>query len=192
MEDKALGLVETWQVVAGILAADAMLKRAEVTLISARYVCVGKFMVLVRGNTSSVRQAVDAGAEIARDQLAGKFIIRNIHPAVLEVMDRRIPVPVDDPGNSLGLIETKNVAACIVAADMAVKTADVTLLELRLANRLGGKSYVLMWGQVGAVEAAVAAGADTVPEDVLVQQAVIPSLHPDLKSVITKALAAEA
>jgi microcompartment protein CcmL/EutN len=127
---------------------------------------------------------------MAGDHLAGQFLIPNIHPSVLESIDKRIPAP--DDGNSLGLIETTNVAACIVAADSAVKAADVILLELRLANRLGGKSYVLIWGQVGAVEAAVSAGVAIVPDDGLVQQAVIPSLHPDLRAVITRALAAEA
>ena len=76
-------------------------------------------------------------------------------------------------------------------ATLAAKAADVALLELRLANRLGGKSYALIWGTVGEVEAAIAAGVATVPEGVLVQQAVIPNLHPDLRNEITRGLTAE-
>jgi microcompartment protein CcmL/EutN len=188
MEGKAIGLVETHRVVAGVLAGDAMLKRAAVELIDARYVCIGKFIVLIQGEGNSVNRAVEAGAEAAGEYLADRLFIRDVHPAVLAAIDRIAPA---GRGESLGLIETTTVAACIAAADAAVKAADVALLELRLANRLGGKSYALIWGTVGEVEAAVVAGVATVPEGVLVQQAVIPSLHPDLRNEITKGLAAE-
>jgi microcompartment protein CcmL/EutN len=55
---------------------------------------------------------------------------------------------------------------------------DVQLLEIRLANGLGGKSFVLMEGTVADVEASVAAGVELVrQEGLLVRQVVIPQLH---------------
>ncbi len=62
----------------------------------------------------------------------------------------------------MGIIETVTAAVCIVAADAAAKTADIQLLEIRLANGLGGKSFVLMEGDVADVEASVAAGVELV------------------------------
>lgn len=59
---------------------------------------------------------------------------------------------------ALGLIETIGLAAAIAAADAAVKSANVTLLGYE--NTKGsGKITVKVTGDVGAVKAAVAAGA---------------------------------
>ena len=44
---------------------------------------------------------------------------------------------------------------CIVAADAAAKTAVVTLMELRIARGMCGKSYLMLTGEVAAVEAAI-------------------------------------
>jgi microcompartment protein CcmL/EutN len=86
---------------------------------------------------------------------------------------------------ALGIIETISVATAIVAADAAVKAAEVTLTELRLANGLGGKSFVLLIGDVSNVEAAVEAGARlSRAEGLLVRAVVIPQLHPEMKAKI--------
>ena len=41
------------------------------------------------------------------------------------------------------------------AADAAAKTADVTLVELRIARGMCGKSYLILTGEVAAVTAAI-------------------------------------
>jgi microcompartment protein CcmL/EutN len=79
----------------------------------------------------------------------------------------------------VGVIETKEVASAIFAGDAAVKAAAVTLVEAR--NQPGGKGLVVLTGDVGAVEAAVAAGVATVKEGMLVGTVVIPSAHEALK-----------
>ena len=56
---------------------------------------------------------------------------------------------------ALGVLETFSVAAMIVAADNAAKTAEVQLIELRLARGMCGKSYMLITGEVAAVSAAI-------------------------------------
>jgi microcompartment protein CcmL/EutN len=78
----------------------------------------------------------------------------------------------------LGIIETVTAAVCIVAADAAAKAAEVNLVELRMADGLGGKSFVLMEGTVADVEAGVAAGvAKVTAEGLLVRKVVISHLH---------------
>ena len=42
-----------------------------------------------------------------------------------------------------------------MAADEAVKTAQITLIEVRLARALGGKAFALFTGEVSAVRAAI-------------------------------------
>ncbi len=81
---------------------------------------------------------------------------------------------------SLGVIETQSVSATIEAADAGVKGASVVILELRLADGLGGKGYVLFGGAVADVEAAVEVGAGRVRPDALKGTSVIAQLHDEL------------
>ena len=70
-----------------------------------------------------------------------------------------------------------------MAADAAAKAADVQLLEIRLANGLGGKSFVLMEGAVADVEASVGAGVELVRQvGLLVRGGVIPQLHVPMRA----------
>jgi microcompartment protein CcmL/EutN len=67
------------------------------------------------------------------------------------------------------------------AADAAAKAANVALMEIRLAMALGGKAFVTMTGDVGSVQAAVAAGKQIIAEaGVLVNAVVISRPHPDV------------
>ena len=69
-------------------------------------------------------------------------------------------------------------AAIIVAADVAAKTSEVELIELRIAKGMCGKSYVFLCGEVSAVEAAISKAKATVAETgMYLDSAVI--AHPD-------------
>lgn len=59
---------------------------------------------------------------------------------------------------SLGLIETIGLAAAVEAADAAVKSANVDLVGYEFAKG-AGMTVVKLQGEVGAIKAAVAAGA---------------------------------
>ena len=64
--NSALGLVETQGLVGLISAVDAMLKAANVELASSVIRLDGGLVsVMIRGDVSSVRAAVEAGAEVA-------------------------------------------------------------------------------------------------------------------------------
>jgi microcompartment protein CcmL/EutN len=83
-------------------------------------------------------------------------------------------------GEALGIIETDSVAATIRAADAGLKGARVELLELRIADDLGGKGYLLFGGPVSEVEAAVELGVGAAgAADVLAWQ-VITQLHAEM------------
>jgi microcompartment protein CcmL/EutN len=73
------------------------------------------------------------------------------------------------------------VASLIQAADTAVKTAKVELVEIRLAMALGGKAFVSLTGSVAAVRSAVDAGAAIIAEKgLLTNKVVIPHPRPEL------------
>lgn len=182
MPDKAIGFIETDSIAAGIEAADAVVKRAEVELLEARPMCPGKHMVLFSGDTSQVSSALKAGMQVAGNSLVDSLFLPNVHPSIFTALDL-----CSEPTGAaaLGIVETVTAAICIVAADAAVKAADVNLMEIRLANGLGGKSFVLMEGNVDNVEASVAAGSEApAAEGLLVRRTIIPSLDPKVRSKI--------
>ncbi len=73
----ALGLIETRGLVGMIEAADAMLKTANVVLVSWQKVDAGLVTALIRGDVGSVKAATDAGAAAARrvGELVGVHVI---------------------------------------------------------------------------------------------------------------------
>lgn len=179
MNEQSLGLIELSSVAAGFQVADTMLKAGNVRLILSRSICSGKYMILIGGATGAVHAAVAAGSEAAGGCLIDQFLINRVHPDVLTALGRTQPVYLN--GGALGILESFNVAALIQAADTVAKAANVTLLEIRLAMALGGKAFCTITGDVGSVEAAVAAGRHVLSQaGVLVNAVVIPRPHPDV------------
>ncbi|MDF2626523.1 MAG: microcompartment protein [Symbiobacteriaceae bacterium] len=175
----AVGIVEVQSIAAGVRAADAMLKTAQVDLLDAGAVSPGKYIITVGGDVASVAAAVESGVAEAGEQLLGQVLIAHLHPQVLAAVRGEAAPGVGV--QAVGLVETATVAGVIRAADAAAKTAVVDLLELRLARGLGGKGYVTFTGDVGSVQVGVAAAADAAARDgALVGSAVIPAPHPDL------------
>lgn len=84
---------------------------------------------------------------------------------------------------ALGLIETKGIVPSIEAADAMVKSANVTLAGKVVVG--GGLITVMVRGDVGAVKAAVDAGA-AAAERVggLLGSHVIPRPHDEVESIL--------
>jgi microcompartment protein CcmL/EutN len=177
--EPAIGLLEFDSIVAGIVAGDTMAKSSPVSSLFAGTVHPGRYLVLVGGDTAAVEIALEAGAG---DNAVDSLFLANVHPAVvLAIATTDIAAPV--AGDAVGVVETTTAAATIVAADAGVKTADVALLAVRLADDLGGKAYCLLSGKVADVEAAVeGAVAATQDSDHVVGSTVIAQLHPDMRA----------
>jgi microcompartment protein CcmL/EutN len=173
-----LGLLEFREMTRGIVATDQMLKAAPVELILATSVCPGKFITLVAGEVGAVKEALRRGKETFSDGVIDEFFLANIHPTVIPALTGTMPL--DKKGQSLGLIETFTVAAAIRAGDAAAKGAEVTLAEIRIARGMGGKSLVIVIGEVSAVKTAVQLGVKAVDEGQLVSQAVISNVSAQL------------
>ena len=88
---------------------------------------------------------------------------------------------------ALGMIETKRLVGAIEAADAMTKSANVVLIGY---EKIGsGLVTVMVRGDVGAVKAAVDAGAcaaEKVGE--IISQHVIPRPHADVEKLLPKAL----
>jgi ethanolamine utilization protein EutM len=86
---------------------------------------------------------------------------------------------------ALGMIETKGLVASIEAADAMVKAANVHLIGKVHVG--GGLVTVLVRGDVGAVKAAVDAGAAAAERiGELLSTHVIPRPHNELESILPK------
>jgi microcompartment protein CcmL/EutN len=177
----AIAMLETSSIAKGIEATDAMMKRAGVELLMTTIVPRGKYLVLIGGMVADVEASLRAGREVAGSAVVDDFLIQNAHEQLPAAIKGKVKV---DSLIAVGIIETKEVASAILAADAAVKAAQVTLIEAR--NQPGAKGMVVLTGDVGAVRAAVAAGVATIKRDgMLIAEVVIPYVHEALVKSLT-------
>lgn len=175
----AVALWEFASIVEGVNAADAIAKSAPIDLLYTGTTHPGKYLVLVAGDTASVEVATIIVADL-RVNLIDLVFLPDVHPTVADAMvssDTSAPTSAD----AIGLIETKTIASGVDAADAAVKSADVSLSALRMADGIDGKAYFIVEGIIGEVEAAVEAG-ETRAADQLVASVVIAQLTDELRA----------
>jgi microcompartment protein CcmL/EutN len=178
-----LGMVEFSAIAAGIRGSDAMVKAAPVELIESRPITPGKYMSLVTGDLASVEASVRAGVAAAGDEgVVEHFVLANLHEQVLPVLLGKGPQHAIE---SVGVIETISAAAIVEAADAACKAAPVVLVQLHLANHIGGKGYLTITGTVADVEAGVAAGAQ-VAEGQVLDRLILANPYPELNAYLVK------
>ena len=186
MQYPALALLEFNSIAMGIIAGDAMVKRAPVARIQTGTIQPGHYLVLVIGDVASVDEAVQAGLLIGEATLRDRLFLADVHPGVVAALagERR-----PSGGEALGIIETHTVAAAILAADAGIKGAEVALVQLRLGDGLGGQGLVLFTGFVADVMAAVDIAVSVVRTrssmaECVRYQAVIPQLQAEMRENI--------
>src|SRR5215467_7138094 len=86
----ALGMIETRGLIGMIEAADAMLKTANVVLVSWQKVDAGLVTALIRGDVGSVKAATDAGAAAARR--VGELIGVHVIPRPADDLEKIFPI----------------------------------------------------------------------------------------------------
>lgn len=176
----AIALVEVASIARGHRVADAMVKRAPVTLLRCEPVSPGKLLVLVAGDVASVDEAFRAGLDVAGDTTLDKLFLPQAHaqlPAAVRGEARAGDVAAVD---ALGIVETTTVAATILAADAACKAAAVRLIEMQLARGIGGKAYFVVTGPLSEVEAAVEAGTGALAPAAVCGTEIIAAPHGEL------------
>jgi len=176
--EPALALVEFDSIAAGIHAADGMVKRAPIYLLKTGTVQPGNYLVLLGGEVADVEESLAEGRDLGGSHVIDYVYLPQVHRDVVSsIGGGRVPEKTD----ALGVIETKTVAAAIHAADAGIKGAEVRLLEVRLADGLGGKGIVLFSGLVADVEAAIEIGVGALESrNLLVWEIVIPQLHEEM------------
>jgi len=87
---QALGLVETKGLVAAVQAADAMVKAANVRLVTKQQPGGGLISIIVQGDVGAVKAAVDAGAAAANKigQVVSAHVIPRPHEGMQAILER--------------------------------------------------------------------------------------------------------
>ncbi len=175
----AVAVLELCSVARGIEAADTILWESDIEMLFSEPVQPGKYVMLFTGSVEDLTSAIDRGASIAGCDLVDQLLLPQVHEQVELGLRRR--GNINGQIDALGIVETTTVASAVQAADAALKQATVDLLELRIANGLGGKSYFTVTGEVSDVRASVTVGASIASErGMLTRDVVIPRPHVDL------------
>jgi microcompartment protein CcmL/EutN len=174
----ALGVVETSSVARGLVVADAMVKKAPVELVLARPVSSGKHVIVVSGAVADVEESMAVAIESAAATLVDRLTLPQAAEPLLAALRQKAPAPLGS--DAVGIFETFSISSTVNAADAACKAAEVALVEIRLADGLGGKAYFVVAGAQADVEAALLAAEHVTPSGMLLARELIARPHDDL------------
>lgn len=172
---KAIGMLELQSIARGIETCDYMVKAAQVELLRAATICPGKYVIIVGGDTAGVRESLEAGKKQGGEYIVDSLLIPNVSDQLFPAISGSTEVKTR---GAIGVVEYYSVTSAILAADLAVKAANVELIEIRMGFAIGGKGYFTITGDVGAVKAAVASAKAN--EELFVESVVIPRPSPQL------------
>jgi len=176
----SLAILELSSIARGVVVSDAVVKRAPVTLLQSRPVSSGKHVLIFGGQVAPVEESVIAGRAVAGDALIDELFLPLASPQIGPLLAGNEQQRSRVTG-ALAIIETTTVCAAVLAADAATKTADVRLLDLRLAVGIGGKAFFTIVGELFDLEAAVDAGVQRIDATRLIASEIIAAPHDDLQ-----------
>jgi len=89
MANQAIGMIETRGYVPSLAAADAMVKAANVEIVSKNEIGGGLVSVVVKGDVGAVKAATEAGAEAANQigEVVAVHVIPRPHTDIAEHFD---------------------------------------------------------------------------------------------------------
>jgi len=178
----ALALLELESVAVGIRVTDAMVKRAPIAQLKFGTVHPGHFLVLVGGSVASVEEAFDAGLAAGGPRIRDCIFLPDVHPSVYRSAHGERNECRND---TVGILETTSVAGLLGAADAAVKGTDVSIVELRMADDLGGKAFVIFTGELAEIQSALEIGGARIPSGRLHGKTIVPRLDDSVRSMVT-------
>lgn len=178
----AIALIEYSSIAVGIHAGDAMVKRAPISVLKSGTVHQGKYLVLIGGSVASVEESFEEGLFVGRDSIIDQVLLSDIH---FQVHNAILGARQSCSEEAVGVIETQTVAATIQSADAGVKGANVTIIEIRLADDIGGKAIAIFNGKLEEVEAAVEiAKSKVTKESFWIRDIIIPRVHINIATQI--------
>lgn len=157
--NQALALLEFDGVAAGVLAVDRMLKQAPIGLLRCGSVHPGRYLALVGGSVASTEEAYAMGVVTAREQnaLADEIFLPDPHPLLVGAVAGGRNAPQEE---SVGVIEVSTSPGLLRGVDALLKSVPVGLVEIRLADDLGGRALAVFDGLLPDVQEALRIAAE--------------------------------
>jgi len=177
MKEPALGMIELKSVARGVNTLDVIAKKAPVSILKATPVSSGKFIILFTGDVASVEESILAGVESGQKDIINHLFLPYVHDDIIPAITQSKKI---DDYQSIGIIETYSICACIGAADLAVKETPVSIIEIKLGNSIGGKGYFILSGNLSDLEASMEVATNYLNDKIISEPIIIPSPHPDL------------
>jgi len=196
----SLALLEIANLTPALVVADRCAKAAGVVILGVESTFGAEQCIKLAGSADDVRLAGEAGVELA--ERMGSRAMLTVMPGptddtrdlsdqppafvpLLAIYDGRAKREnAMDPSDALGLVETQGLVAALHATDDMLKTSAVELV----GKEKIGAAYVtiMVRGDVAAVQAAVAAGRQTVERlgGTLILADVITRPHPELAALL--------
>jgi microcompartment protein CcmL/EutN len=173
-----IGFLELSSIAGGIEIVDAMLKVARVDLVYAKASCPGKYYVLLSGKVSDVEKAIGLGVSMGGGFIVASTVIPRVHEQVIKAING---TSMPEKPAAIGVMEFYSVMSSIQAADIAVKSANVEILHIRLGTGIGGKSFVVLTGDPASIKSAIdSAIRPQLGSGMLVNKIVIPNPRKEL------------
>lgn len=148
----AVALIEFSDIPAGIQATDAMLKKSPISFLKNGTITRGRYLTIIGGSTAAVEEAFQEGLYWAVNAVIDKLFLPDVHPEVFDAMFGRRK---KSSGGAWAVMETASVSGNVRAAEAALKSTPVTLIEIRMADDgLAGKGLSIFEGELHDVEAA--------------------------------------
>lgn len=174
----SIGLIELKSIPIGIKTADEMLKAANVKLVLSTPICPGKYIIIITGNVGAVKASVKVGEKEGGIFVVESHVLTNIDEEVIPALSGTVEV---EEIKSIGVLETISALTAIIAGDIAVKSSNVQLMEVRTARGLGGKGFIMITGEVSTVKSAIESClAELKDKGSVISHSVISSPHKDL------------
>jgi microcompartment protein CcmL/EutN len=183
MDPEALSLIEFSSIAAGTRAVDALIKKAPVKVERVGTLQPGKMAVLFTGDVASVEashgEAMRMAAGATHDDVFLPFVEVSVYRAAVGAQQAW-------DGDTLGVLESKTMAGAIHASDVALKGANVRILEMRLGDELGGGGIAHVIGEQHDVEAAVELALERASgHERELRASVTPRLDDDLRAMLS-------
>lgn len=197
----SLALIEVGYLSPTLLVADRCLKATSIRLIGIENADSGELCLKISGSAAAVAQAAEVATETAGrmrvsirtsvipSPMAEARQVVDAPPAfgeLLQTYDAYVPREneMSHSKEAIGLLETQGLSSNLHALDVMLKTAQVTVVGKEKIG--GGYVTIMVRGDIAAVQAAIAAGKETVEKlgGKLILADLISNPHPELLALL--------
>lgn len=176
----AVGAIELSSIGVGCQVQDALMKAASSTILMARAISGGKYLIVYSGKPAEVEEAMEVAVKVGGEYTVDKLTVADVCQALFPALAHSVVLKPEDR-KALGVIETKSVVSALIAGDFAGKAANVTLYRIKYAESLGGKGVLMLTGSLADVEAALEAARKALKDtDMIVSAVALSNPEPEL------------